>query len=83
MVKKKILTDWERDQIVKQCLLNKDGGKGKTTVPRKFIRYSICKMMGWDYYTYRNQPAPFIDELLAINNLEASVANSKPEIKTF
>lgn len=40
-------------------------------------------MMGWDYYTYRNQPAPFIDELLAINNLEASVANSKPEIKTF
>jgi hypothetical protein len=34
------------------------------SLPKEFIRYFICRKMGWDYYTYMSQPAFFIDEIM-------------------
>ena len=46
-------------------------------MPDEFVRYYICKTMGWDYSTYISQPSFFIDEILDCINAEESVKGIK------
>jgi hypothetical protein len=49
------------------------GDKGGTG-SEIYARYTICREMGWDYYTYEAQPASFIDEIRIIMQQEAQKA---------
>ena len=43
---------------------------GKGVADPDYIRYAVCKKMGWDYWTYQAQPAPFIQDILTFIALE-------------
>ena len=53
-----------------KLLYGKGGGRSEA-----YIRYVICKEMGWDYYTFQAQPAYFIEEIMIIMNQEAQKEN--------
>lgn len=48
---------------------------GESLVSEEYLRYSICKEMGWDYYTYESQPPFFIEEMLIFKRQEAEKEN--------
>lgn len=39
---------------------------GKPIASESYQRYMICKEFGWDFYTYENQPAWFVEEIMLI-----------------
>lgn len=45
-----------------------------------YVRYVVCKEMGWDWYTYMAQPPFFIEEILLIMGQEQ--AKEKREMQT-
>jgi len=57
--------------------------KGEHYVPHDFIRYSICKAMGWGIETYRSQPMWFINELITFENIEAKYHNRDVQTTKF
>lgn len=46
-------------------------------LPPETIRYLVCKTMGWDYFTYRAQPASFVEEVWAHIVAENQAAGAK------
>ena len=36
---------------------------GQSVASEEYLRYRICKEMGWDFYTFENQPQFFLDEI--------------------
>lgn len=47
-------------------MYGKGGGRSEA-----YVRYVICKEMGWDYFTFESQPAFFVEEIMLIMNQEA------------
>jgi hypothetical protein len=46
-------------------------------VPMSVIRVQICREMGWDYWTYQNQPGEFINEILGVMMAEQRAHKDK------
>lgn len=53
--------------------------KGKSPLPKSYLRYKICERMGWDIHTYRAQPVWFIEQILEFSNIEAEYQNREIE----
>lgn len=44
-------------------------------MPAEFMRYKICRDMGWDYHTYMRQPMFFLREILEFAEIESEYRN--------
>ena len=52
--------------------------KGKTKkLDPEMVDVIICDFMGWDYWTYRNQPAWFIDLLMTKKIIDEAFRKNK------
>jgi len=50
-------------------------------MPWEYVRYRVCKEMGWDYWTYAQQPTQFIQEVLTCLEADAEYQEIKSREK--
>ena len=60
------------------ALMSQDKTK-KHSVASEYIRFKICKLMGWDLFTYNAQPKWFIDQLIQLEEVEVEYKNRTVE----
>jgi hypothetical protein len=57
-----------------RILLYPDQGEA---VPQEYLRFIVCKKMGWDYYTFMQQPDFFVEEVLICMQAENKYREAK------